>query len=723
MNATPLSGNWDLMILDAEPPVRQLGNLGVGDIDRDGNVEIVTGGNGGLLWYRPATHQRGIIAEGNFHVGLALEDVDGDGILEVVVGDTEPCTAIYWFKPTGDLTRPWARYTIDPDAKGGAHDLLFVDLDGDGVKELLANQIRDNLGLYAYKPGPDPKEPWSRHAIVTGIDAEGLAAADLDGDGRIEICFGPEWYIPPKEGPFAGQWTRRPLAKRFREMCRVAVVDITGNGRPDVVICESEYPDGLVSWFENRIAEDPENPWIEHPLGRGFVFAHSLVARRDRTGTVSIFIAEMAEGGWRAPRNRDARLVEYATSDGGKSWNYTILYQGCGTHEALLYDADRDGTEEIVGKQWLHPKVQIWKRRDPPAGITRFRHQFVDRDKPATATDILAVDVNGDGLPDLVCGRWWYKNPSWCRYEIPGISQVINAFDIDGDGREELIATKGPGLTSDLCWLKPVDPENGRWTEYPIGKGSGDWPHGSTIAPVLADGRLGLIVGYHSADSQGHFPEIFEIPQDPTKGPWNRRVLAEIPYGEEIVSCDIDGDGLVDIIAGTYLLHNLGNGRFDVVQIASDFHAARVRVADINGDGRPDIILGEELLDFENKITPRARLAWFENPGNLDRTPWQMHIIDTIRCPHSIDVADLDGDGELEIICGEHDPFRPYRSRSRLMVYKRAEPHGLAWYRYVLDDRFEHHDGTKVFEIQPGRLAIASHAWKESRYVHLWVAE
>jgi hypothetical protein len=38
----------------------------------------------------------------------------------------------------------------------------------------------------------------------------------------------------------------------------------------------------------------------------------------------------------------------------------------------------------------------------------------------------------------------------------------------------------------------------------------------------------------------------------------------------------------------------------------------------------------------------------------------------------------------------------------------------------VLDDRFEHHDGTKVFEVAPGHLGIISHGWTDSRYVHLW---
>ena len=87
----------------------------------------------------------------------------------------------------------------------------------------------------------------------------------------------------------------------------------------------------------------------------------------------------------------------------------------------------------------------------------------------------------------------------------------------------------------------------------------------------------------------------------------------------------------------------------------------------------------------------------------------------------SLAVGDVDADGHREIVVGEHDPFAPYRSRSRLLVYKKADPAGTAWRQFVIDDRFEHHDGTKVVELWPGQVGIISHGWADSRYVHLWV--
>src|SRR5580692_9341796 len=69
------SNSWELVILDAAPPYStEAGATGAAGID------------GALLWYRPSTSERGIVARGRFNVGLALEDVDRDGHKEIIVG-------------------------------------------------------------------------------------------------------------------------------------------------------------------------------------------------------------------------------------------------------------------------------------------------------------------------------------------------------------------------------------------------------------------------------------------------------------------------------------------------------------------------------------------------------------------------------------------------------------------------------------------------------------
>jgi hypothetical protein len=376
-----------------------------------------------------------------------------------------------------------------------------------------------------------------------------------------------------------------------------------------------------------------------------------------------------------------------------------------------------------------------------PPPLSGFQHHFIDQDKPYTSTDILTTDVDGDGLLDVACGAWWYHNPTWERFDIPGIYQVHFAYDIDHDGRQELIASKKSavlpndwygssmddwyhGLSSEFCWLKPTDPVNGRWEQHPIGSGHGNWPHGALVAPVLPGGQLAFMAAYHSVHlGEDHYPQLFEVPSEPTQHPWPKHSLAEILYGEELVAVDINGNGNLDLIAGPYWLVNQGDGSFRPHQFAERIKVnqmARLRVADVNGNGLPDIIMGEQDLDFEKQVTPLSRLLWFENPGGTCQGIWKMHIIDQLRCPHSLDIADLDGDGMIEIVCAEHDAFKPYNSGCRLFVYKKADQPGEAWFRWLVDDRFEHHDGTKIFEVAPGQIGVTSLGWTEPKYVHLW---
>ena len=743
-------------MLDAAPPhMTETAGQNTADIDGDGKTEVVVCGNGALLWYRPSTQEKGIVALGRFGVGLALRDIDHDGRMEIMVGKVLPVAVgnaekwiLCWYKSQGDLQEPWTEYLFDAETAGHPHDVIFGDLDGDGEQELISNAMYcDHPGLFAYKIPRDPHSPWKKQVIQSGLSAEGTAAGDLDGDGKDELVSGPYWFSAPSEGAFSGQlWKTHAIAPGYRELCRAALIDITGNGRPDVILVEDEYPDGRLAWFENRIKADPEGPWLEHSIEAPLNFAHTLRAWRDpTTRQVQVLAGEMNEGGWEAPYNWNARLLKYTVSDHGKSWISELIYQGEGTHEAMYVDLDGTGNHVIIGHAgqvmakagaymgW----VQMFRPRMASAILTEYKHTFVDRQKPYTGIDIHAFDVDGAGKLDIVCGAWWYKNPTWERHTIPGVAQIINAYDLDKDGKLEFIGIKGkPGadgfynaLSSELVWLKPIDLVRDQWEIHAIGTGDGDWPHGNVIAPLLPNGRAALVCGYH--DHSHNPPQIFGVPEDPREHPWPKRVIADIQYGEEMVAFDLDGDGKLDIVAGPYWLENLGNGNFashlliesEYLKSAGLEAISRIAIMDVNGNGRADILFTVEDVDWNVHKSFLSPVGWLENTGDLRGGKFKVHIIDRVRSPHSISVSDLDHDGKMEVIVGEHDPFKPYRSQCRLYAYKQADANGIAWARFVLDDRFEHHDGAKAVELSRGRVAIISHGWMEQTYVHLWERE
>ncbi|HUF62420.1 MAG TPA: VCBS repeat-containing protein [Verrucomicrobiales bacterium] len=339
--------------IDRDLPGDSYGQTAFVDLDRDGDLDFVTGGKGpnkSVYWFEfrsPDDWVRRVLGENHpSDVGGTAVDVDGDGWLDHVAGGV-------WYRNTGKpRSEPFERIVFDPDLNA-VHDLVAVDVDGDGRRDIITMSDKNNLRWYRIPK--DPRQLWKRHDIGSGVHA-GVAAGDIDGDGDLDIARSNVWF-ENADSKGTG-WIEHPIpfgssSEPYPFATRCVIADINGDGKLDLVMTENEIRAGKIAWLENTDGKGLN--WKAHPLTAGDPAArgayHSLaVADFDRDGDLDIFTVEM-EGiaGARPPRwfiweNMDGKGAEFVER--------VILDNALGGHEAVVADVDGDGDLDIASKLW-----------------------------------------------------------------------------------------------------------------------------------------------------------------------------------------------------------------------------------------------------------------------------------------------------------------------------------------------------------------------------------
>jgi VCBS repeat protein len=270
------------------------------------------------------------------------------------------------------------------------------------------------------------------------------------------------------------------------------------------------------------------------------------------------------------------------------------------------------------------------------------------------AEGISLLDMNGDGFPDLLSGAYWYENPGanggeWKRHQFRTVG-IHNEFvsdcgewivDVDHDGLPDLITTGW--ISNGLWWYRNPGPKaTVAGTMWKAEKITDSYDtEGGAFADINGDGKPDVALAHYNRSG------VLWVDFSKDK-PRVHHLGGRTEDGHGIGIADINGDGKADVLTT--------HGWFEQIDADNDqwkWHGDwdigdtgfPILGYDVNHDGKLDLIYGQG---------HGYGLYWLEQGGTADHPIWTRHTIDeSFSQSHALLLADIDDDGTPELITGK----------------------------------------------------------------------
>ncbi len=595
--------------------------LASGDLDGDGDIDLVIASEYGLSWHensggaQPTFSKHEIPTPANSEQWCAVADLDDDGDLDILDSEGSP-TALFWYENSGSQPPSFIRhqlYTLV--ARIGS--VAAVDLDADGDTDILQIESGGQLGWLESDGGSPPT--FTSHSITSVFISSlySFGFADLDGDGDLDAFANDHhgetfWWQSTGDSP--PSFTQRSLGTTTSEGPIIRAGDFDGDG--DIDLLQAGYY-SLVLFVNDGAPVPTLTQRVIEPDFSGFLLN---IADLNVDGALD-FIALRDSLTWNEnDGNPLPSFTRYAFGrDGGNS-----------RLNGITADLDGDSDLDIVVARTDEHSV-VWFENADVLNLNQGQEysHLQPAIEDATSGDTLLAypeHFRSDMLPTMDCAGKAINVRSRGALVRPGATETILA------GGSSLRAEEGETLVVEGSLTVP----GGAIVEL----------SGRTVT-IAGDLFVGDSAGLLAGDS-------LSVKGLATFAPRSISIQDTVRLAGTCVT-DIDGDGdldaLVAAIDEVWVCESDGadpplfvTRQIGTVPVSPSNSAEEVRflhAADLDGDSDMDVV---------SSAVINGETWWWENDGNRPAAFTRHTLVQNTQIYRSLFSVDLDADGDLDLM-------------------------------------------------------------------------
>ena len=674
-----------------------LRDMAVADLTSDGLPDVViaaanvSSGQPGLMavWPGLGNGQFGprSLPEfvGSWPSALLLADVNADGKLDALAlsgepaGNTPATLHLRLGDGHGSLTQPSSYAVAAANQTVGSP--LLADFDGDGDLDLLTqntNLLTLNLSLNTGRPAPTlatvapAQGPVGTRVLLTGTNLNstrrvtfgGVAATDFTPLSATQCTA----VVPP--GAITGAVTLTTPAGTTTSSgsFTVTVPVLPSSSNPARNAVHVARNSNVSATFAQALpASATGSLVVQTNLRQG---RRAGVASGAGTATltfnpnldfapgekVQVSLTGGSGTGAVLPQVYDFVAATGGPGQGNMRWGGFTDYSG-----GTVGDFDEDGAPDMITQEPLNGQLRILFNN----GLGQLGARTQTTPNPLVRA-IRMVDVNGDAHLDLVMSEFvqyrldreinrlvWRAGTGTGTFGTAqpihtanGAIQDIAVGDLNGDGLPDLTALM-QGADSVLISLNMGNGVFQRRADAAAVRGANTL----RLADIDNNGTLDLL----TTGTGGALTSAMQISRSLGTGAGDFVPTTPLMYAEQVLTFelgDVDGDGKVDLVAGTAstiyqgsvkLRRGDGQGNFGPTQtVGPNGYFGYLQLADFNADGNLDLIAAQTVF-FSG-----AQLLFNDGTGQFARAT----ALATNTVPRAVTVADFDLDGSLDVAFG-----------------------------------------------------------------------